>query len=176
MDDQTVTRLALAPAVARMLERPQATGGEMLRKFLRYGEALVSADPSALDLLVEPNARLHDLEAMGLPPGLAGLKLFRQMINAAFPDERPELLRIELEGNNIVAAELTATGTHRGELMGIPPTGRVATWLIHARVRFHGDKVAERWDVVDVDDLMSQLTTADRPSPSDPAATSGQDA
>jgi predicted ester cyclase len=174
MNDQAVTRLALAPAVARMLERSQATGGEMLRKFLRYGEALVSADPSALDLVVEPNARLHDLEAMGLPPGLAGLKLFRQMINSAFPDERPELLRIELEGNNIVAAELKATGTHRGELMGIPPTGRVATWLIHARVRFHGDKVAERWDVVDVDDLMSQLTTADRPSPSDPVATSGQ--
>jgi hypothetical protein len=113
---------ALAPAVARMLERSQATGGDTLRKFLHYGEALVSADPSALDLVVEPDARLHDLEAMGLPPGLAGLKLFRQMINSAFPDERPELLRIELEGNNIVAAELKATGTHRGELMGIPPT------------------------------------------------------
>ena len=98
------------------------------------------------------------------------------MINSAFPDERPELLRIDFEGNDIVAAELKATGTHRGELMGIPPTGRAATWLIHARVRFHGDKVAERWDVVDVDDLMSQLTTADRPSSSDTLKRQDQDA
>ena len=176
MNDQTASRLALAPAVARMLEHPEAPGGEMLRKFLRYAEALVSADPGALDLVVEPDARLHDLEAMGMPPGLAGLRLFRQMINSAFPDERPELLRIDFEGNDIVAAELKATGTHRGELMGIPPTGRVATWLIHARVRFHGDKVAERWDVVDVDDLMSQLTTADRPSSSDTLKRQDQDA
>lgn len=60
--------------------------------------------------------------------------------------------------------------------MGIPSTGRVAAWLIHSRVRFHGDKVDERWDVVDVDDLMSQLTRPDRPSSSDPLKRQGQDA
>lgn len=49
MNEPTVTRLALAPAVAEILKRPEAPGGEMLRKFLRYGEALVSADPAALD-------------------------------------------------------------------------------------------------------------------------------
>jgi len=158
MTDQTVTRLALAPAVAEMLGRPGAPGSELLRKFLRYGEALLSPDPAALDVVVEPDARLHDLEAMGLPPGLAGLKLFRQMINAAFPDERPELLRFGAEDDGTVTAELTATGTHRGELMGLPPTGRVATWHIRTRIRFHGDKVAERWDTVDVDDLIRQLS------------------
>jgi len=158
MNDQIASRMAVAPAVARLLEHPGTPGGDLLRKFLRYGEALLSPDPGALDAVVEPDARLHDLEAMGLPPGLAGLKLFRAMLNSAFPDERPELLSVQFEGGDVVAAELAATGTHRGELMGIPPTNRAATWLIHARVRFHGDKVAERWDRVDVDDLLAQLT------------------
>jgi len=156
MNDQITSRMTLAPDVAQLLENPGTPAGDLLRKFVRYGEALLSADPGALDAVVEPDARLHDLEAMGMPPGLAGLKLFRAMLNAAFPDERPELLRVQFEGNDVVA-ELAATGTHQGELMGIPPTGRVATWLIHTRVRFHGYKVAERWDRVDVDDLLAQL-------------------
>ena len=37
----------------------------------------------------------------------------------------------------------------------LPPTGRIATWQIRTRVRFHGDKVAEQWDIVDVDNLIS---------------------
>jgi predicted ester cyclase len=158
MNHQLAPRMALAPEVARLLEQPDTPACDLLRKFVSYGEALLSADPGALDAVVEPDARLHDLEAMGMPPGLAGLKLFRTMLNAAFPDERPELLHVQFEGSDVVAAELAATGTHRGELMGIAPTNRVATWRIHARVRFNGDKVAERWDRVDVDDLLAQLT------------------
>jgi predicted ester cyclase len=131
----------------------------MLSKFLRYGEALLSSDPSDLDAVVAPDARLHDLDAMGLPPGLPGLKTFRSMINTAFPDERPEVLAINLEPGDALAVEIEATGTHRGELMGIAPTNRVATWRIHARVRFQDDKVAERWDRVDVDQLIGQLTS-----------------
>jgi hypothetical protein len=120
MNDQIASRMALAPAVSQLLERPGTPDGDLLRKFLCYGEALLSADPGALDAVVEPDARLHDLEAMGMPPGLAGLKLFRTMLNSAFPDERPELLSVQFEGSAVVAAELAATGTHRGELMGIP--------------------------------------------------------
>jgi predicted ester cyclase len=158
MNSQVAPQLALAPAVAKLLEDQDKPDCVMLQKFSRYAEALLLPDSTALDAVVEADARLHDLEAMGMPAGLPGLKAFRGMINSAFPDERAELLRFELQGNDLVSAVLQATGTHRGELMGVPPSNRVARWLIHTRVRFQGEKVAERWDEVDVQELIGQLT------------------
>jgi predicted ester cyclase len=158
MNDHQQSRMALGPAVVHLLDEPESPEGVMLSKFLRYGEALLSPDPNDLDAVVAPDARLHDLDVRGLPPGLAGLKAFRSMINAAFPDERSEVLSLDLEPGDVVVAEIEATGTHRGELMGIAPTGRVATWRIHTRSRFEDDRVVERWDTVDVDDLIGQLT------------------
>jgi len=158
MNSQVAPQLALAPAVADLLEDQDKPDYVMLQKFSRYAQALLSPDPTALDAVVEADARLHDLEARGMPAGLAGLKAFRAMINTAFPDERAELVRFELEGPDLVSAEIRATGTHRGEMMGVPASNRVASWLIHTRVRFQGEKVAERWDEVDVQDLIGQLT------------------
>jgi steroid delta-isomerase-like uncharacterized protein len=42
---------------------------------------------------------------------------------AAFPDLRLEITSSTVEGPRI-AQEWTMTGTHRGDFMGIPPTGR----------------------------------------------------
>ncbi len=159
MNSQVAPQFSLAPAVATLLEDQDTPTYAMLQTFSRYAEALLSPDPTALDAVVEADARLHDLEARGMPAGLAGLKAFRGMINSAFPDERAELIRFELEGNDLVDADLQATGTHRGEMMGVPASNRVATWLIHTRVRFQGEKVAERWDEVDVQALIGQLTS-----------------
>jgi predicted ester cyclase len=158
MNDHQPPRMALGPSVVHLLDQTESPEGAMLSKFLRYGEALLSPDPNDLDAVVAADACLHDLDTRGLPPGLAGLKVFRNMINAAFPDERAEVLSIELEQGDVVVAEIEATGTHRGELMGIAPTGRVATWRIHTRIRFEDDKVVERWDRVDVERLIGQLT------------------
>jgi steroid delta-isomerase-like uncharacterized protein len=44
-------------------------------------------------------------------------------IRCAFPDIRCYILQIVAEGNR-VAVDFFATGTHSGDFMGLPPTGR----------------------------------------------------
>ena len=47
-----------------------------------------------------------------------------RMVTAAFPDNRHKVEELITEGDRVVA-HVTLTGTHEGELMGIPPTGRI---------------------------------------------------
>jgi predicted ester cyclase len=63
------------------------------------------------------------------------------------------------EGDN-VAGFLTVRGTHLGEFMGIPATGRVVSWDEHHFGRMENGRCAEHWGVPDFGSLMQQLTAA----------------
>ncbi len=56
-----------------------------------------------------------------------------------------------------VTCRYTFSGTHRGPLMGIPPTGKAATIGGISILRFDGDKCVERWTQTDFLGLMQQL-------------------
>jgi predicted ester cyclase len=43
-------------------------------------------------------------------------------------------------------------------MMGAPATGRKIRFGVHARGRFVGGKMAERWDRADFEDIKRQLT------------------
>jgi steroid delta-isomerase-like uncharacterized protein len=65
---------------------------------------------------------------VALPMPLSGREAFRaamQGFMAAFPDIQVTVTSQTLQGQRL-AQEWTATGTHRGALMGVPPTGRAA--------------------------------------------------
>ena len=51
-------------------------------------------------------------------------------------------------------------GTHKGEFMGIPPTGKKGTATLIDIVRVIGGKVVERWGIMDQAELMKQLGIA----------------
>ena len=51
----------------------------------------------------------------------------------------------------------TVTGTHRGEYMGLPPTGKSVTYNEIFIFRFVNARIAETWGVVDVFSQMKQL-------------------
>ena len=94
------------------------------------------------------------------PPGMPGnretARQIFQMIRAAFPDHDAQIVHMISEGD-LVATYKTFTGTHEGEFMGIPPTGRRATIRVMDFVRIREGKVAEHWNIVDVAGLMAQL-------------------
>src|SRR5215204_6706150 len=57
------------------------------------------------------------------PFGPEEMKGTVRMVSAAFPDNRHDVEEMIAEGDKVVV-RCTLTGTHEGEFMGIPPTGR----------------------------------------------------
>ena len=86
--------------------------------------------------------------------------MFRRQVNAAIPDEHILINAVRFEGDDIIEADLDISATHTGaEIMGAPAaTGRKIRFGVHARGRFVGGKLAERWDRADFEDIRRQLT------------------
>jgi len=150
-------RLELSPSVRAILEAdgPQS---ELLKHFVRYLEALIAPDPSGLDNAVTADVRCHELEALGVPPGREGLKMFRREINGGIPDEHIFIAAVSFDGSDIIEADLKMTATQTGELMGIPATGRKLHFEVYERSRFVAGRLAERWARVDIEGIKRKLT------------------
>ena len=60
------------------------------------------------------------------------------------------------EGDRVVIRDCV-TGTHQGEYMGIPPTGKFITYNEIFILRFANGRIAETWGTVDVLSQLRQL-------------------
>ena len=96
-------------------------------------------------------------EMPGLEPSKEGVKQLFHMYRAAFPDLRMEPQDVLVSGNKAVA-RVRATGTHRGEFLGMPATGKSVDVQLIDITRFGDDGLArEHWGVFDALALMQQL-------------------
>jgi len=153
-------RIELSPTVVAILEA-NTPKSQLLRHFLRFTDAILATGPSGIDGVVTPDARFHELEAIGLPRGPEGMKMFRRQVNGAIPDEHIFISAVRFEEDNIIEADLDISATHTGvEFMGIPATGRKIRFNVYARGRFVDGKMAERWDRADFEDIKRQLTSS----------------
>lgn len=122
----------------------------------RFEERLNRGDVAgAVDGFVTDDVIYHD-GPPGLSPGIAG---YHQLIGgyvAAFPDLRLTILDMIAEGDKVVA-RFTVGGTHRGDLMGLAPTGKAMEVNGITILRFRDGKVAEEWELVDMLGMMQQL-------------------
>jgi len=150
-------RIELSPDVRAILEAdgPQS---ELLQHFVRYLQALLDPDTAGVDHVTTPDVCCHLLEEMGVPRGREGLKMFRRQANAAMPDEHVLIAAASFEANDIIEVDMVMNATHRGELFGIPTTGRRFRFEVHERARFVDGKMAERWPRADLEDIKRQLT------------------
>jgi steroid delta-isomerase-like uncharacterized protein len=119
-------------------------------------EAFNRDDPEAVDRLFATDYVDHDPSRAGLPPGPEGVKLAWGMFRAAFPDLLGEIDAMIAEGDK-VAVRGTFQGTHGGELMGVPPTGKRVTMTLIDINRIHNGKLVERWGQADMLGMMRQL-------------------
>jgi steroid delta-isomerase-like uncharacterized protein len=110
--------------------------------------------------LYAPDYVIHGGEVYGLPPtftpGVEGLKQLFTTVWTAFPDEQAVVEDLIAEGDKVVS-RFTFRGTHQGEFMGIPPTGKVVTVTGIYISRCAGGKVVEDWRQVDDLGWMQQL-------------------
>jgi len=99
------------------------------------------------------------VEHQGLPalPTKEGTLEFFRVLLAAFPDWRMNVEDL-IAGGDKAVARVKVTGTHKGEFMGVPPTGtRVHMELIDIMGFDSAGLVREHWGVADMLSLMQQL-------------------
>ncbi len=88
--------------------------------------------------------------------GLDGLREAFQRFRATFPDLHVTPEEMVAEGD-LVALRWTATGTHSGDLAGIPATGTAVRWAGTDMYRFTDGKIVEWWRNDDSVWLLHQL-------------------
>jgi steroid delta-isomerase-like uncharacterized protein len=103
----------------------------------------------------------------GQAPGLEGAKKKWAMYLAGIPDLRVTIEEMVAEGD-MVGVRRSYEGTHRGELLGVPPTGKQVRIGGISIFRLAGGKIAEHWEQLDRLALMQQLGVI--PAPAAPAA------
>lgn len=108
-----------------------------------------------IDELVEADVVVRNPLPLDVP-GAQGLKLVFTTLHRAYPDLHIKIEDMIAEGNKVVVRN-TVTGTHKGEHMGIPATGKTVTYNEIFIARFVSGRVAEAWGVFDVLAQMRKL-------------------
>lgn len=112
-------------------------------------------DPDLVDTVLAPDWDDVPL-APGQGPGPAGIKPIIRSFAQAFPDVRIVIHdMIQVPGQIAVRAEIT--GTHRGELFGIAPTGKQVSFRLHEFHALDGKRVITTWHMEDWFGLFLQL-------------------
>ncbi len=108
-----------------------------------------------VDELVDANYVFHDPMAPGVR-GLEGLKQPVAMYRTGYPDLQ-FTIEDQLSDGDKVIGRWSCGGTHQGELMGIPPTGKHTTTSGISVTRFEGGKAVEEWTRWDALGWLQQL-------------------
>jgi predicted ester cyclase len=101
----------------------------------------------------------------GLPADREGIKIVTAMFRGAFPDSYFTVEDMIGEGDKVVTRK-TFHGTHEGEFMGIPPTGRRVSMGLIDIVRIVDGRVVEHWSMGDNLGMMQQLGVIPQPGES----------
>ena len=104
----------------------------------------------------------HDPANPGDIIGVDGIKQLMSAYLAAFPDLKFEINRIFAEGD-LVCTQWAASGTHSGDLMGIPATHKEVRGTGISISRIAGGKIAESWVERDALGMMQQLGVVSLP-------------
>ncbi len=121
-----------------------------------HTELFASGDLATLDRFFAPDVVSHDMPP-GFPQGIEGVRRFFQTFRDAFPDVEVCVDEIVVEGERAAVAT-TISGTHRGELLGIAPTGRHVAVTGIDLVRVADGRIVEHRGLTDTVGLLRQLS------------------
>jgi predicted ester cyclase len=81
---------------------------------------------------------------------------FNTVLRPAFPDLAVEVHEQVAEGDKVTTPK-TLRGTHRGELLGIPPTGKSVAIDVIDIVRLKDGRYVEHWGINTLPNVLAQL-------------------
>jgi steroid delta-isomerase-like uncharacterized protein len=112
----------------------------------------------AVDELMSADAIGHGLGEGGAPTrGTREFKEFHQKFCQAFPDLHIHLDEVLAEGD-LTAVRFTATGSHTGDGLELPPSGRQVSFTGMVFTRWQDGQVVEGWNLIDFPAMQQQLT------------------
>jgi steroid delta-isomerase-like uncharacterized protein len=119
-------------------------------------------DLDAVEEIFAPDYVLHDPSVPEEGRGPEAARQLATTFRSAFPDLHTTFDEAVAEGDK-VAYRWTASGTHEGELMGIPPTGNRMTITGTAIARISEGRIEEGWQNFDALGMMQQLGAIPKP-------------
>lgn len=136
----------------------QSTSPAMNAELVRAGfQAFNSGDAGQCLAHIAPDLIINLAK---LPEPRHGHDVWRQgfeMMKHAFPDLHAHIEDI-FAAQDKVAVRLRFRGTHSGEFLGIPATGRTIEYVSHEFYRIAGGLIAEEWICSDIATLLRQLS------------------
>ena len=134
-----------------------------------YEEVINKHNPNAMDEFIATNFVDYNPNP-GQAPGVEGVKQIMTVFFTGFPDLHFSVEDQIAEGDKVVS-RLTVRGTHKGDFMNIPATGKQMTITGIDIIRIKDGRAVERWGNFDDLGMMQQLGVVPAPASEQTAAT-----
>ena len=139
--------------------------GSQLKQFITdYTEAVWNGHcVTAMDRFYTPAYAHHDVSRPDVR-NLDDYKAWGADLMQGLPDLRVAIDDVIAEEGGQAVKRWTASGTHRGTLAGIPPSGAKVRFSGVSVYRMEGDRIAESWYVYDLMGLLQQVGVLPAPA------------
>jgi steroid delta-isomerase-like uncharacterized protein len=137
-------------------EQNKVTVRQMVEEIFNRGNL------SRIDEFLAPDFVEREELPPGIPRNREGVMQFLSIFRSAFPDFQATIDDMVAEGDKVVIRQ-TFSGTHKGEFMGIPPTGKRVSYGVIDIIRLADGKLVEHWGQMDTMGMMQQLGAAPAP-------------
>ncbi|MHA6248747.1 ester cyclase [Pontibacter sp. CAU 1760] len=121
----------------------------------QFGEAINTGNLQRFHDLMAPHVKDHD-PAPDQGSGPEGFVQFFTTFRSAFPDLKVAVDHMVADEDNVAIA-YTVTGTHKGDFMGLPATGKKISARGVQIARFENGKIVERWGSSDELGILKQI-------------------
>lgn len=116
-------------------------------------EIFFKRNPDAVEKYVVEDYIQHQ---PGLPGGRQAFKDYLKRLFHAFPDYQGEFENIVVEGD-LVSFHMKWSGIHKGEFMGVKPTGKKIFRRTADILRIKDDRLVEHWGIVDQAEMLKKI-------------------
>ena len=130
----------------------EETNKQVIREFTRIFKN--EHNVNGVSHLFDPHFRHHFRGP--LPEGFEGLRQIGIMMNGAFPDVVVTEEDLIASGDKVVERS-SAVATHKGPMMGAPPTNKQVRWSEIHIYRMQDGKIVEHWAEIAMMELLQQV-------------------
>jgi len=131
-------------------EQNKATVRRFNKEFIQGGNM------NSFNEIIDASFINHTAPA-GVPKGPEGIVyFFNHLLKTAFPDLTVTINDQVAEGDKVTTYK-TFMATHKGQLFGVPASGKKVAWEVIDIIRLKDGKFVDHWNVLNWQDLMQQI-------------------